>query len=165
MPPAFRPTTVEHLLAVEEIRLLVLSYSYRVDGGEGNIADLFTDDGVWDSSDNDHPVLRGRAELESFFGDAESRRARGNRITHLVLSPLILELDDDEARAVCSYTGQVLFGGNDYIVQEAGRYHDRYVRTPQGWRIRERVLEHLLPSRKQQLVPVSSEQSLSRSWP
>ena len=168
MPTAFRPTTLEHLLAIEEIRLLVLSYSYFVDGGDGDIVSLFTEDGVWDSSDNGHPKLTGWSELSRLFGDREGRELRrqsGNRLNHVVLSPLITDLDEHEGHGVCTYAGQVLFNGRSYVVQEAGRYHDHYVRTPDGWRFRSRVLEHVFPSRSQELSLLTSEESLGRSWP
>jgi hypothetical protein len=169
MPIAFRPTTVEHLLAIEEIRLLVLSYSYCVDGGGGDIVGLFTEDGIWDSSDNGHPKLVGREALRGFFGSAEAREIRRqsgrSKLNHVVLSPLITDMGDGEAHGVCTYAGQVIFDGRPYVVQEAGRYHDHYVRTGDGWRFRARVLEHVFPSRSQEIHLVTSEESLGRKWP
>jgi len=169
---AFRPTTVDHLLALEEIRLLVLSYSYCVDGGEGDLVGLFTEDGVWDSSDNGHPKLVGREELTRFFGDSATRQRRRqeqdeagrSRLHHMVLSPLVTDLTDDEAHGISTYTGQVIFSGRSYTVLEAGRYHDHYVRTPDGWRFRARVLEHMLPSRSLENKLLTSEESLGRRY-
>src|SRR5262245_40628538 len=111
MPIAFEPTTLEHLLAIEKIRLLVLSYSYCIDGGRGDLVELFTEDAVWDSSDDGRPRIVGREEIAAFFGDEATRALRrqrhgGNRLNHVVLSPLITEMSEDEARGICTYAGQ-----------------------------------------------------------
>src|SRR5262249_42476432 len=142
MTSAFRPTTLEHLIAIEEIGLLVQSYAYLVDGGPGDLVALFSDDGLFDSSDNGHVKVEGRAELLRFFGDREARqdrrRSTRNQLHHIVATPLITDLDGDEARGICTYAGQYYFDGRSYIVLEAGRYHDHYVRTAEGWRFRAR---------------------------
>ncbi|MET0293459.1 MAG: nuclear transport factor 2 family protein [Phenylobacterium sp.] len=177
MPKAFRPTTLEHFLAYEEIRQLVLRYAYCVDGGRGildnAVGDLFTEDGVWDSSDNGHGRYQGE-NLRKFFsgGDAAARanplptwykngpNSGSTFLCHTVNAPLILEFTGDEARGVVTYNGQVLFNGADHTVLEAGRYNDHYVRTPDGWKFKERRLEHILPSRKQPLTTATLNESL-----
>src|SRR5262249_35092531 len=115
MTPEFRPTTVDHLLAIEEIRLLVQRYAYCIDAGEGDVVGLFTDDGIFDSSDNGHIKLEGRARLLEFFGDratrASRREASGNQLHHIVATPLITELGGDEAHGICTYSGQYSFDG------------------------------------------------------
>src|SRR5262245_58228123 len=107
MTSAFRPTTLDHLLAIEELRQLTLSYSHAVDsgGGKPRIA-LFTEDGVWDSSDNGHGRMEGRAALRKFFSGSSGVI---NMIHHLVLSPLISDLREHEAHGICTYSGQVNF--------------------------------------------------------
>ena len=45
-------------------------------------------------------------------------------------------LDGDEATAVSYlYNPCVLKGGDGKVLTEGGRYHDRIVRTPDGWRL------------------------------
>ncbi|MDF3309662.1 nuclear transport factor 2 family protein [Rhodococcus sp. T2V] len=163
MTLTFRPTTLEHLLAMEEIRLLVVAYGNRVDGGKGDIADLFTDDGVWDSSDNGYPRLEGRDMIAEFFGDYTTRRQRGHRLSHLPANPLITYLDADTAHSVSGFIGQANFSGRDDLVVDSGRYHDEFARTPDGWRFRSRRLEHVLPTRLIDL-DAAAEQPRSRSW-
>src|SRR5262249_39099291 len=95
MTNVFRPTTNAHKRAIEEIGELVLRYSYCVDTRRSEeIFDLFTEDGVWDSSDNGHGRPEGREAIRRFFGGGKSVV---NMAHHLVLSPLITELSDDEA--------------------------------------------------------------------
>jgi len=174
MTKAFRPTTLEHLIAMEEIRQLVLRYSFCVDGGRGvvdaAIYELFTEDGVWDSSDNGHGRYVGRQALSNFFSGGGGkvrptwynggRKDKQRLLVHSVNNPLITEFDGDEARGIVTYNGQVLFDGVDYVVLEAGRYNDHYARTADGWRFKSRVLEHVLPSRKLALTLATPEQSL-----
>jgi len=166
MTSAFRPTTVDHLLAIEEIRLLVQRYAYYSDGGSGDLVDLFTDDGVFDSSDNDHVKLVGREELLGLFGDTSTRERRKqstrNQLHHIVATPLITDLSDDEAHGICTYAGQYYFDGRSYIVLEAGRYNDHYVRTTDGWRFRARVLEHLFPSRSLEINELTKAEAFPR---
>src|SRR5262249_47211302 len=123
------------------------------------LADLFTEDAVWDSSDNGHGRPEGRGEIQRFFS---RNKEVIDRIHHLVI-PLVTELSAEEARGVCTYSGQVIFRDASYVCLEAGRYNDHYVRTPDGWRFKARVLEHVFPSRRQDLDVLTSEQSLPGS--
>jgi 3-phenylpropionate/cinnamic acid dioxygenase small subunit len=66
-------------------------------------------------------------------------------VQHLVTNTRI-ELDGDEAHSTCSLfnpLGLPAEGGTTAMLYCGGRYHDRLRRTPQGWRIVERVLETL----------------------
>jgi ketosteroid isomerase-like protein len=60
---------------------------------------------------------------------------------HLIGTPLA-SVDGDTATAVCYLQAQHVFqgadGGDHYLV--GGRYEDRFVRTPAGWRIKHRTL-------------------------
>ena len=76
-------------------------------------------------------------------------RARGaldalDASQHL-LGNIVVEVDGDTAQSVCYFQAQHLragaLGGDTYII--AGSYTDRLVRTPQGWRISERVQDYL----------------------
>lgn len=158
MTNAFRPTTVDHLLALEEIRLLTLRYSYCVDTRRSeDLISLFTEDAVWDSTDNGHGRIEGREAFRRFFRGPDGLITM---IHHMIGSPLVTELGDDEASGIITYTGQVNFTGTEYVVLEAGRYNDRYVRTPEGWRIKARVLEHVFPSRRLDIVGLTAKESL-----
>jgi 3-phenylpropionate/cinnamic acid dioxygenase small subunit len=64
------------------------------------------------------------------------------RTQHLVTNPEI-DLDGDEAASRCYLHAQHVRagvpGGEQFVI--AGRYSDRFVRTAEGWRIRERRLD------------------------
>lgn len=101
------------------------------------LLDLFTDDGVLDRMGT---VTSGRAEIARFL-DA---RPAGMATRHLCTNIRIAFASADDATGFC----YVLFfqgvpGTAGEPAQASGppsvvEYHDRYQRTPQGWRIRER---------------------------
>jgi ketosteroid isomerase-like protein len=62
--------------------------------------------------------------------------------TQHLISNVVVRLDGDRASSSCYLQAQHVKtgtpGGDQFII--AGRYDDRLVRTPDGWRIRERTL-------------------------
>ncbi len=145
MSTNFRPTTPEQLLAAEEIRNLVLWYGFCVDNGKlEDLVATFVPDGAWDSTDNGHGRHIGHEAMRAFFGKFPDLRQAYH---HLVSSPMFLDIGPDDAHAIVTYTSRIMFNGRNDVVLEAGRYHDHYVRAADGWRFRERVLEHVIPSR------------------
>lgn len=103
------------------------------------VLDLFTEDGVLDRLGT---VYAGRTALAEFL----VARPASLRTRHLSTSIVIDQLAADEARG-CSYVlffqGTEEAADGDAPPRLAGpptvvEYHDRFVRTPQGWRIRER---------------------------
>lgn len=99
------------------------------------VATLFTPDGVWRMPD-----------IPAEMSGQEQIRAWGRRVPDLVdflvqnTHPGVIRLDGDSAsgRAYMSEVGRGLDGrsGVNYAI-----YHDRYRRTPDGWRFTERVYE------------------------
>ena len=62
---------------------------------------------------------------------------------HLI-SNEIIEVDGDQATSTCCFNapmGRKDEAGKSTFLTNAGYYHDRLVRTPAGWRIRERVCD------------------------
>lgn len=63
--------------------------------------------------------------------------------TQHLISNVVISLDGDRAESRCYLQAQHVRagtpGGDNFII--AGRYTDQLVRTPDGWRIRERRLE------------------------
>ncbi len=100
--------------------------------------DLFTDDGVLDRMGT---VARGRAALARFL---EARPATVET-RHLCTNIRVQILAADEAAGSCYV--QFFQGASSNSPDEPAtlssapsvvEYHDRYRRTPQGWRIQER---------------------------
>jgi 3-phenylpropionate/cinnamic acid dioxygenase small subunit len=84
-------------------------------------------------------VLTGYAAIEDVVRTAVTPLSRTQ---HLVTNFTVV-LDGDEATSRCYLHAQhvraALPGGEQFII--AGRYCDRFVRTNDGWRIRERRLD------------------------
>ena len=121
---------LQWLIDIEEIKQLKARYAAACDNdyAPDALAELFTDDAVWDGG------FMGRAEtregIRSYFANASSMVGFA---VHGVSNPLI-EIDGDTA------TGQwvlhqpmTLKGGSDCF-WFCAVYHDDYVRTPQGWK-------------------------------
>jgi hypothetical protein len=65
--------------------------------------------------------------------------------TQHLLGNVLVEVDGETARSSCYFQAQHVRagtpGGDTYVI--AGSYTDRWVRTPAGWRIAERVQAYL----------------------
>ncbi len=119
---------------------LIVAYSHLIDFGEaGRVGELFSDDGVWQSPES---RFAGRAAIDNAFSQRQANTGRRSR--HVCTNVAIDVLSDDEAKGVCYFTlwradnveGEVARVSRAEMV---GEYRDTFVRTPAGWRIRERV--------------------------
>jgi len=137
-------TTAEHdplarLLAERACERLVVDYTHLVDFGEAaRIADLFTDDGVWEGPGL---VMSGRAEILAGFGRRQEVTRRVSR--HVCTNVAIDVISGDEAvgRAYLVNFRHDRRAGDDPaapapagLPKYVGEYHDRFVRTADGWR-------------------------------
>ncbi len=126
---------LRHAEDIQKIHELKMLYCQYCDGGwdgqgpshMGPVADLFVEDGVWDSQPY-LPRVEGREALRQFF---EGCRAVPFAI-HKVMNPMI-EIDGDEAsghwHVISCFTSAA--GDSGWVM---GIYKERYVRTAQGWR-------------------------------
>jgi ketosteroid isomerase-like protein len=119
---------------------LVAVWAHRVDRHDidGVIA-LFTEDGVLHSRTGGDDAV-GAAAIRAFFANHHD----ANRVTRHVTSPPFIELTGaDDAQGI---TGYVLYEGFKGSTPEGaplplttplavGEFHQRYRRTPEGWRI------------------------------
>jgi ketosteroid isomerase-like protein len=129
---------LERLLIERACLRLVSEYCQLVDHGEAaRIADLFTDDGMWMSTE-------GRAALRQFFQSRQDDVARMSR--HVCDNTLIDVVDADRARGVTYLTLYRNDGEPGRKVSPLhgpamlGEYRDTFVRTPDGWRFERRDL-------------------------
>lgn len=123
---------------VEEITAVVNRYAELLDGGDlEGVVRLF-DGATWRSSDGaahttPESVKRVYDRVILYDGTPRTRHL----ITNLTIE---LEEGSDEAGGRCCYT--VLQGvepGGPIQTILAGRYHDRYRRTTEGWRFADRL--------------------------
>jgi len=132
-------TALAELIAKQEIADLCANYAYALDRKDwAALRECFTDAPVF---------LHPGGRVDGIDGIVD--RARGaldalDASQHL-LGNIVVEVDGDTAQSVCYFQAQHLragaLGGDTYII--AGSYTDRLVRTPQGWRISERVQDYL----------------------
>ena len=137
-------TPIEVRVACES---LVTAYSHAIDLGDPTaVADLFTADGVWESSE---VRMVGVDEIRRGFG---RRAALDRRSAHVCTNVAITVEAEDVATGVCYFTlyrhdgpvGAVAPLAGPVIV---GVYRDRFRRTPDGWRFSQRLAEALFASR------------------
>ncbi|WP_433562026.1 nuclear transport factor 2 family protein [Nocardia sp. CA-151230] len=162
---------IEERLAVLEDRLrrvedelaitrLIASYGPLVDAGAAEaVAELWTEDGEYDVEGwhmRDRGQVRDMVESQAH----QSLIAAGS--AHF-LGPVSVTVDGDTAAAVCeSLLVRRRDGG--FFVWRAGANHFRLVRTPEGWRIAQRITRALDGSeaaRKLLAAPWSSENVVS----
>jgi len=132
-------TALAELLDKQEIAELCAKYAYALDQKDWlALRGCFTDAPVFV-----HPGGR----IEGIDGIVN--RTRGaleplDASQHL-LGNIVVDVDGDTARSICYFQAQHLRtgtpGGDTYII--AGSYSDTLMRTPQGWRITERVQAYL----------------------
>jgi ketosteroid isomerase-like protein len=105
-----------------------------------NIVDVFTDDATL--------VIGQKLEGRQAILDAMMQRPGELRSRHVITNAFIDVLDERNARGIC-YLTLYRYQGQESLERGAaplrgaaavGHYEDTFVRTPQGWRIRHRVL-------------------------
>ena len=121
----------------QEITELCYRYGLILDGRDwAGLAALFTPDAS--AFYLDMPPCHGYRAIED-----TCRSALGSlSATQHLISNVVVRLDGDRAESSCYLQAQHVKtgtpGGDNFII--AGRYDDQLIRTPDGWRIRERRL-------------------------
>ena len=121
---------------------LVIDYTHLVDFGEAaRIADLFTEDGVWEA---EGVRMEGRDAIRAGFGARQGVTRRTSR--HVCTNLAITLAGPDDATGVSylvnyrhdSASGVAELPAPAGLPKFVGEYFDRFVRTPDGWRIAHR---------------------------
>lgn len=129
---------------LDQIRRLVDDYCWYADTRDvEGIVSLFTPEGVFDATPIGLGKMVGTAELRQFFQELlpvheYSQHLSGN-------CRIDVDVDGEAARGMSYYSMQGAIKGSGPI-SAAGYYEDRYVLTPDGWRIEFRRGVPLLPS-------------------
>ena len=123
---------VQRLLDLEEIRLLVAKYNFAFDTrDERSYLECWTEDGFVERR-NSKPSCRGHAQLAALARDFP---VNGRHLT----TDVLIELDGDHAtmRNYMLYLDM----GPPCEVSMFGVYHDKLVRTAEGWKFSERIFD------------------------
>jgi hypothetical protein len=141
-PPAVETSELQRLLDERACEQLINEYCRRVDFGNARaIADLFTEDGEWEGVDL---KLTGREEIRDWFTRRENVTRRVSR--HVCTNVMVQLTGEDEAESVAymiNYRHDRPEGDTSLpVVMEVpkfvGELHDRFRRTPEGWRFSSR---------------------------
>ena len=138
--------TNEDVAAELEIRNLIGALAINADIGEvDEYAALFTEDAVWEMPANpamglEATVKKGRDEIAA--GARERRESGlqgpGSGTWHSITTQQI-SINGDEATGRLYYQFLGKPDGSPAVLT-LGRYADRYVRTPAGWRLAHRTI-------------------------
>jgi hypothetical protein len=128
-----------------EIQQLVNRLNFALDycgNGGRDFAALFTDDGqyVVDEGDGNPRAFRGAEQLASLAGGPDCAATRSPPrvyLSHLAES-LVIEPAGRGARGMsyAIYPGRKGNHFQDGVAGQVGLYHDEYVRTAKGWRLK-----------------------------
>jgi hypothetical protein len=149
MEAQMSPSQLDRLIDVEEIRALLARFCHLCDADARTdtsfVREIFTEDGI-----DDHglfgKVFRGWAELEEMY---ERSSNFIESVAHFVTNEQI-EVTGDTATGrtyvqCFTWLRESAHLGNvrpaDYVF--VGVYHDQFARTPDGWRIRSRLMRPL----------------------
>lgn len=123
----------------------IAKYSHTFDSGDADgWAKLFIEDGVWESfqvgATESATKLDGHDALRAFCEQRHSERRDGVTFYHHQSGTVFDELSTDaaETRTMVSITVQK--SGEPASVFFTGVYRDEWVKMPEGWRIKHRVL-------------------------
>ena len=147
------PTAPPELSALDyfEIQQLVAKYARAIDTCSNlgyDYADLFTADGAFIPSFECKPgnPIRGRERLATISGGGTNGCKNvpwiEQGVRHLYTNHVITPTAEGATGVVDML--MIGLGGDPNKIEYDGHYEDTYVRTPQGWRFKERVHHALL---------------------
>jgi ketosteroid isomerase-like protein len=142
-----------------EIMQLVAQYGPAVDSGSGAAAAaLWTDDGAFDAVP--HMQMRGRDEIVAMVHGAGHQSLIQNGCGHVLTVPHVV-VDGDHATGR-SYALNIRWDADAdrFWVGRVSANTWRWVRTPDGWRIAERINANLdgTPEHREMLAPPSDRE-------
>jgi hypothetical protein len=130
------------LLAERACERLMTDYTRFVDFGEAaRIADLFSADGVWEA---DGVRMDGRDAIRAGFS---ARQGVGRRTSRHVITNVAVDVVGPEEATALSYLVNYRHDSRSGTAERpapvdhpkfVGEYHDRFVRTADGWRFARR---------------------------
>ena len=148
-----RVQALEDQLAIQRV---ITNYSAYLDGRDyDGYVGLFTEDGVWA---NGTTRREGRGEiremLSGLFGEVEEDFV--NTSSFHQISNFEIDVDGDTASAKSRFIFVMRGEGGAPTNELSGQYHDKLVRTADGWKISERVDHTVMPTPQEWVAEVES---------
>ncbi|WP_169053484.1 nuclear transport factor 2 family protein [Alteraurantiacibacter aquimixticola] len=148
-----RVQAVEDQLAIQRV---ITDYSAHLDARDyDGYVGLFTEDGVWA---NGNTRREGREEiramLEGLFGEVEEDYV--NLSSFHYIANFEVDVEGDEARSKSRFIFFMRGEGGAPMPELSGQYHDRLVRTEEGWKIAERVDHTVMPTPEEWVAEIEA---------
>lgn len=131
---------LDRLLAEHACERLIYSYARYVDSGEaGQVADLFTEDGVWTGADG--RSMNGREQLRNAF---LGRQGLTRRLSRHVMTNVHIDVHSENEATGIAYLINYRHDGPNETVEKpgparhpkfVGDYHLTFRRIDNQWRI------------------------------
>ena len=119
-----------------EIQQLYSYYARDVDSGsQRSAAWMYTDDGVWDVGGT---RIVGREALEEFYGSAPPGVTR-NGVRHFSTNLVLVPTEEGARGSAYMLALERRSEDAETEITVWGKYEDRLVKTPRGWRFKERI--------------------------
>ena len=120
------PSLAEDRVAIGD---LLARYCHNFDSGNADgVAELFTEDGVFDPGVAGFEPVQGREIIREFVGSMPAG------MVHHVTTDAAYDVTGDVATGIASF---IVVAKGAFVT--VGRYHDDLVRVDEAWRIRRRV--------------------------
>ena len=122
------------------IREALAEYCFALDNFRfGELGQLFTADGVWETA---FGKATGHAEIAALAASFTKDLTVAPRRIHMVAN-IVIKLDGDEARVLSNWT-QVQNSDNGPIVNSGGGYEDRLVKRDGKWLFQYRRIDRFV---------------------
>ena len=119
-----------------EIQQLYSYYARDVDSGTQRDASwMYTDDGVWDLGGT---RFVGKAALEEFYANVPPGMAR-NGVRHFSTNLVLVPTAEGARGSAYMLALERKSQDGETEITVWGKYEDRLVKTPAGWRFKERI--------------------------
>jgi hypothetical protein len=141
--PAIKKGTHVNLASEDYLEILQLINEYPRDVDPGSVRDaswMFTND-AHSVGMTSAPMTRPQ-DHKFFYGSlvAQTGQAKKGGNRHFNTSPIIIGLPDGTARGSSYMIGiSIKEKGGKPTIDLMGKYEDLYVKTPDGWRMKERI--------------------------
>lgn len=148
-----RVQQIEDQLAIQRV---ITDYSAHLDARDyDGYVGLFTEDGVWANGDTRREGQDEiREMLEGLFGEVPDDFV--NTSSFHQISNFEIDVDGDTATAKSRFIFVMRGEGGAPTNELSGQYHDRLVRTDDGWKIAERVDHTVMPTSEEWVAEVES---------
>lgn len=121
------------------IEQLLNRYCHKLDRGEIDaVIELFADDAVLIPEYEGSAIHSGRDAVRAWYTRYGANTVAAVRGLRHKISTAMIDVDGDTAASVCYLDADAISLVNGRRTLSGGRYEDRLVRTPAGWRITER---------------------------